>query len=83
MLAAEMEFKMAKLSFEQSMKELEDVLKKLEGGELPLEQAIGEFERGISLVKKCQGMLNDAEQKVMLLLQKDGETVLEPFGENG
>lgn len=74
---------MTKMSFEESMTELEEVLKKLESGELPLEQAISEFERGIKLVGECQKLLNRAEQKVKQLLKSsEGEVVEEPFGED-
>lgn len=56
---------------EKSLEELEALVEKLEGGELPLERALAEFERGIKLTRECQRALKDAEQKIEILLQQD------------
>jgi exodeoxyribonuclease VII small subunit len=55
---------------EKSLEELEALVTRLESGELPLEQAIAEFERGNKLKLQCQAALQDAEQKVEILLKK-------------
>lgn len=58
-------------SFEASVKELETIVKNLEGGKLPLEQSIEEFEKGIKLARECQAMLDKAEQRVKNLLSEE------------
>ena len=55
---------------EKSLEELEALVTKLEGGDLPLEQALKEFERGVKLTRQCQAALQEAEQKVEILLKK-------------
>ena len=66
-------------SFEASMQELESIVKQMEQGELPLEQALVQFERGIKLARMSQQTLKDAEQKVQVLLQENGEQQLSDF----
>ena len=66
-------------AFEQSLKELETVVRELESGDLPLEQALVSFEKGIGLTRECQKALEEAEQKVRILLEKDGKTETQPF----
>lgn len=63
-------------SFDQTMQDLEQIVQQLEQGELPLEEAIKQFEQGIALVHSGQQALAQAEQKVQILL--DGQT-LAPF----
>ena len=55
--------------FEQSMRELEALVERLEQGDLPLEEALKQFERGVALTKSCQAALKAAEQKVEILLK--------------
>jgi exodeoxyribonuclease VII small subunit len=62
---------------EKSLAELEALVEQLEGGELSLEQALKEFERGVKLTRQCQQALQAAEQKVEILLKDEGEP--EPF----
>jgi exodeoxyribonuclease VII small subunit len=54
--------------FESALKELEDVVSRLEKGELSLEASLQHFERGVTLTRHCQKALQDAEQKVESLL---------------
>ncbi len=61
------------------MRELETVVQRLEHGELPLEEALAAFERGVTLTRTCQGALQEAERKVEILLKKSGETTVEDF----
>lgn len=56
-----------KLSFEQAMKRLEEIVTALEKGEAPLEESLALFEEGSKLLRQCAGMLDKAEQKVTKL----------------
>jgi exodeoxyribonuclease VII small subunit len=67
------------LDFEQALSELEAVVERLEHGELPLEEALKQFERGIELARSCQVSLKQAEQKVEILLQKTPDAEPEAF----
>lgn len=55
------------IPFEQSVSALSDIVKQLEQGELTLEDSLKQFEKGISLARQCQEVLNKAEQKIELL----------------
>jgi exodeoxyribonuclease VII small subunit len=69
--------------FEQSLTELEDIVARLESGELTLDESLKQFERGVQLTRRCQTALKEAEQKVEILLRKDGEPVaFNPDSEN-
>nr|WP_314263526.1 exodeoxyribonuclease VII small subunit [uncultured Moellerella sp.] len=67
------------VSFENSLNELEQIVAKLESGELPLEEALNEFERGIQIAKQGQKVLQQAEQRVQILLSDDENKPLEDF----
>ncbi len=56
-----------KKSFEESLKELETIVTKLESGEMALEQSLEQFEIGTKLYKDCKGQLLVAEKKIVLL----------------
>ena len=61
------------LKFEEAMSELEDITRNLESGDLPLEDAIGAYERAVALIKLCNEKLELAEKKVKILIEsKDG-----------
>lgn len=62
--------------FESTLKELEAIVGRLESGELPLEEALGEFETAIKLVQQGQERLQKAEQRIQILLQKDETATL-------
>ena len=68
------------INFEKTFTELEKLVKKMEGGDLSLEESLKYFERGILLTKDCQQALNKAEQKVRILLEKNNKNNLESFG---
>ena len=68
------------INFEKTFTELEELVKKMEGGDLSLEESLKYFERGILLTKNCQQALNKAEQKVRILLEKNNKNNLESFG---
>ena len=59
--------------FEASLKRLEELVDKMEKGELSLEASLKTFEEGIKLTRECQQALKEAEQKVSLLVEKNGE----------
>jgi len=65
--------------FEVAMKELEALVERLERGELPLEDALQPFERGVELTATCQAALKSAEQKVEILLKKSGASEVSDF----
>jgi len=71
----------AKLSFEEALGELEQVIGRLEGGQVPLEQSIALYERGDALRKHCEAKLNEAQLKVEKIVAADGKPAgTEPFG---
>ncbi|MDF2866577.1 MAG: exodeoxyribonuclease small subunit [Gammaproteobacteria bacterium] len=65
-----------KLNLEQALDELNALVEKMEQGELNLEEALKDFERGVLLTRHCQKLLTDAEQKVQILMQQEGQVVL-------
>ncbi|KGA37871.1 exodeoxyribonuclease VII small subunit [Pectobacterium odoriferum] len=67
------------VSFESSLNELEKIVTRLESGELPLDDALNEFEHGIQLARQSQQKLQQAEQRVQILLNDDPDAPLSPF----
>ena len=65
--------------FEQALGELEKLVERLERGDLPLDEALKTFERGVALTRHCQSALKAAQQKVEILLKKSGRAELQPF----
>jgi exodeoxyribonuclease VII small subunit len=65
--------------FEKSLTELEALVARLEQGDVPLEEALKTFERGVALTRQCQTALRTAQQKVEVLLSRNGEETVEPF----
>jgi exodeoxyribonuclease VII small subunit len=66
--------------FEQSLQKLELLVKNLESGSLPLEDALTAFQEGVGLVKNCQTLLAQADQKVEMLIKASAEQVeTKPF----
>lgn len=69
-----------KLSFEQSLSRLDEIVRHLEKGDLPLSDSLALYEEGTGLIKQCSKMLDDAEQKVVKLKKgPDREPVELPF----
>lgn len=60
------------LSFEESLTELEIIVKKLEVGDIPLEEAIDEFKKAMDLAKNCDQKLKNAEDSINKILNDDG-----------
>lgn len=69
----------APASFETALSELEQIVNRLESGSLPLEEALNEFERGVQLARQGQSKLQQAEQRVQILLADNEESPLTPF----
>lgn len=65
--------------FEQALAELESLVERLERGDLPLEEALSTFERGVELTRHCQSSLKAAQQRVEILLKRNGRPEIEPF----
>lgn len=66
-------------NLEESLAEITQLIDKMEHSELTLEQSLGNFERGVKLVKHCQKILTEAEQKVQLLIQNNKQSELTPY----
>ncbi|AUM13706.1 exodeoxyribonuclease VII small subunit [Ketobacter alkanivorans] len=69
------------IDFEQSLQTLEQLVESMESGDMTLEKSLEAFEQGIKLTKECQQALKEAEQKVEVLLNQNGEETLAPFKE--
>ena len=67
--------------FEQSLEELEAIVASLESGELSLEDSLKVFEQGIKLTRDCQAELQEAEQKVQILVEQNGQLSFDTFEE--
>jgi exodeoxyribonuclease VII small subunit len=70
------------VDFESALKELEALVEKMEQGDIPLEESLRYFERGVQLTRQCQQALQAAEQKVQILLEKGGGAETRPFGDD-
>jgi exodeoxyribonuclease VII small subunit len=69
------------MEFEKKMKRLEEIVDQMEGGDLALEKSLSLFEEGVKLSKDCHVQLNEAEQKVRILMGLDemGQPILKDF----
>ena len=67
------------LNFEKQLKELEEVVANMEAGELTLEESLKAYEKGIRLTRECQASLDDAQQRIDILVERDGKLTEEPF----
>lgn len=65
--------------FEGTLAELEELVARMEAGDLPLEEALRNFERGVQLTRECQAALQAAQQRVQVLTQRAAGPVLEEF----
>ena len=70
---------MATSNFEKNMSDLENIVTELEKGDLNLDESISKFEEGIKISKQFNKILEDAEKKITILLEKDGEVKEENF----
>ena len=70
----------ASMSFENALKALEEIVTKLERGDVPLEESIAIYERGEALKQRCEALLNQAEERVERIRTAEGKAVgTEPF----
>lgn len=65
------------ISFEQALKRLEEIVEILESGNIPLEEAITIYQEGVDLRKLCSAKLEEAEGKVMAIMNKENNTIEE------
>ena len=70
---------MAKEKFEEALERLEDIVRKMEAGDMTLEESLKAFEEGIKLARLCSRRLDEAERRVEILLKQEEELVVRPF----
>jgi len=71
--------KQKSVDFEKSLGQLEALVEKLEAGDLSLEESLQAFEQGVKLTRECQSRLAEAEQRVQILVEQQGELISEDF----
>lgn len=79
LLGVGMAAKKSSFEFETALAELEALVARMESGELSLEESLSAFERGIGLTRSCQEALTTAEQRVNLLMERNGQSDARPF----
>ena len=67
------------MDFEKALAELESLVQRLERGDVPLDEALRTFERGVALTRQCQARLQAAQQKVEILLKRSGQPEVQLF----
>jgi exodeoxyribonuclease VII small subunit len=65
--------------FEGTLAELEELVARMEAGDLPLDEALRSFERGVQLTRECQNALQAAQQRVQILTQRASGAAVEDF----
>ena len=70
---------MSDINFEEAMKKLEGIAEELEKGDLSLDESVKKFEEGMELSKECNKIIENAEKKITILLDKDGKLEEENF----
>jgi len=70
------------LDFEQQLKALEDIVASMEKGDLSLEDSLKAYEKGVQLTRECQTALDNAQQRIDMLVERDGKLTEEPFENN-
>ena len=63
----------SKLNFEQSIKELTSIVQKIEQGQIPLQDSLEQYEKGMELIKHCRGILQKAEERIEKISKKEKE----------
>jgi len=71
-----------KFNFNKGLLELEDIINKMESGELSLEDSLKNFEKGVKIHRKCHTALMDAEQRINILTEQDNYNEEKPFGDS-
>jgi exodeoxyribonuclease VII small subunit len=69
------------VSFEQAVKELEQIVRSFDDGDITLEESLAQYEKGVALLKQCYGQLRVAEQRIQALIGEtpDGQAVTQRF----
>ncbi|MFH1594465.1 MAG: exodeoxyribonuclease VII small subunit [Candidatus Omnitrophota bacterium] len=71
---------MAEQKFENALKELEEIVDRLESGDFSLDESLAKYEEGVKLIRFCQKKLEQAKKKIEILVKtKDGKIKIEPF----
>jgi exodeoxyribonuclease VII small subunit len=70
-----------KQNFEESLNALESIVNQMEKGELSLEDSLKEYEKGMGLVRNCQKTLTDAEQRIKVIVEKNGDITETDLGD--
>ena len=70
---------MSKEKFEEALEKLEEIVRRMEAGEMTLEESLKAFEEGIKLSRLSAKKLDEADRRVELLLREEGELVTKPF----
>jgi exodeoxyribonuclease VII small subunit len=70
---------MAKDKFEEALGRLEDIVRRMEAGDMTLEESLKAFEEGIKLARLCARKLDEAERRVEILLKQEEELVIKTF----
>jgi exodeoxyribonuclease VII small subunit len=78
-MSADMPTPAVNAPFEATLAQLEELVARLESGELPLDEALRTFEQGVRMTRECQGALTAAQQKVQQLIQRGEHVVVEDF----
>lgn len=73
---------MTKMSFEDSMKKIEEIVAELEKGEIPLEASLDRFEEAVKLARACQRKLEKAQARISKLVKTENGFMLEPLDES-
>lgn len=71
-----------KFNFNKGLLELENIISKMESGELSLEDSLKNFEEGVKIHRKCHTALMDAEQRINILTEQDNYNEEKPFGDS-
>ena len=72
---------MSKEKFEEALEKLEEIVHRMEAGEMTLEQSLKAFEEGIKLSRLCAKKLDEADRRVEILLREEGALTAKPFAE--
>ncbi len=73
---------MAEKKFEEALKELEEIVRKMESGDLTLEKSLESFEEGVRLSRFCSKRLDEAERRIEILLKNEEGLDIKPFRES-
>lgn len=69
-------------AFDKALAQLEEIVQDMEGGSLPLEKMMEQYEKGMELIALCSAKLDEVERKIEIMVKKDGKTVAVPFVED-